>query len=172
LQPDIPVDGFVASTHGLGVDNLLHFYAFETGATEKEIIRAFTEQAGLGEATALPYLFAGDAKMLALFGQQFHKGITVTCPGFYGPQGRILRLPVSNPGLIDRLTEFRHGPHRISNFEMETSAIFGLGNLLGHACMSINVIIANRVRKEFSKDSGKAVENLIDAGIAALTQNS
>ncbi len=169
LQADIPVDGFVASTHGLGVDNLLHFYACETGATEKEIIRAFTEQVGLREATALPYLFPGDQEMLSLFGSNFHKGITVTCPGFYGPQGRVLRLPVSNPGLIDRLTEFRHGAHRISNFEMETSAIFGLGKLLGHACMSINVIIANRVRKEFSKDSGKAVENLIDAGLAALT---
>ena len=91
----------------------------------------------------------------------FHHGITVTCPGFYGPQGRVLRLGLSHPTLVDSLTSFRMGNHRISNFEMETSAIYGLCRLLGHNCLSINVIVANRVKKEFSKDGGADVENLI-----------
>ncbi|HRH35019.1 MAG TPA: phosphorylase, partial [Catalimonadaceae bacterium] len=84
-----------------------------------------------------------------------------TCPGFYGPQGRILRLPVRHPGLIEKLTTFRMGDIRISNFEMETSTIYGLGKLLGHNCLSLNAIVANRVRQEFSKDGNAAVEKLI-----------
>jgi uridine phosphorylase len=91
----------------------------------------------------------------------FHHGITVTCPGFYGPQGRVLRLGIRNPELVDRLTEFRFGQHRISNFEMETSAIYGLGRLLGHHCLSLNAIIANRIAKEFTKDAPSLIDSLI-----------
>jgi uridine phosphorylase len=172
LQADIPVDSFMASTYGIGLDNLLNFYAYEKTTEEKEMAQTFAREVGLSEETTIPYIFAGDPHMLSGLGSNFHKGITITCPGFFGPQGRILRLPLQNPGLIDRLTQFRYGSHRISNFEMETSAIFGLGKLLGHPSMSLNVIIANRVRKEFSKDYPAAVEKLIDAGIAALTQSS
>ena len=99
--------------------------------------------------------------MLKHFTDGFFHGITVTCPGFYGPQGRVLRLGLSNPGLIDALTTFSSGNNRITNFEMETSAIYGLGNLLGHQCLSLSAIVANRVKKEFSKDGGLAVQNLI-----------
>src|SRR4029078_5106365 len=98
-----------------------------------------------------------------------HKCITVTCPGVFGPQGRILRLGLSSPGLVDKLTHFSFNNHRITNFEMETSAIYGLGKLMGHECMSINTIIANRVLKEFSKDSNAAVEKMIKRSLEALT---
>ena len=108
-----------------------------------------------------PYVSSASASILKHFVDGFHHGITVTCPGFYGPQGRVLRLGLSHPTLVDSLTSFRMGNHRISNFEMETSAIYGLCRLLGHNCLSINVIVANRVKKEFSKDGGAAVENLI-----------
>ena len=99
--------------------------------------------------------------LLKEFVTNFHQGITVTCPGFYGPQGRVLRMGLANPQLIDRLTTFSFGPHRISNFEMETSAIYGMGKILGHHCLSLSAIVANRISKEFSKDGNKAVENLI-----------
>ncbi|HMD00796.1 MAG TPA: hypothetical protein VKH37_11615, partial [Ferruginibacter sp.] len=113
--------------------------------------------------------FAGSETLLKKFGKGFHKGITVTCPGFYGPQGRILRLGLSSPGLINKLTDFKFNNHRITNFEMETSAIYGLGRLMGHDCLSVNAIVANRVIQEFSKDSNAAVENLIVKALEVLT---
>ncbi len=161
LQPDIPVDCFVASTHGLGVDNLLNFYRHEQNEQEKELLHSFITHTQIHSVTGNPYISSGAASLIKHFVRDFHQGITVTCPGFYGPQGRILRLGIRNPELIDRLTDFRFGQHRITNFEMETSAIYGLGKLLGHHCLAVNAIVANRVKKEFSKDGLAAVEKLI-----------
>jgi uridine phosphorylase len=169
LQADIPVDSFVASTHGLGLDNLLNFYSYKKTVTDKEMADAFIDQTNLDTAITIPYVFSGSEILLQKFGSEFHKGITVTCPGFFGPQGRILRLGLSSPGLVDKLTHFNFNNLRITNFEMETSAIYGLGKLMGHECMSINVIIANRVLKEFSKDSNAAVEKMIKKALEALT---
>ncbi len=169
LQADIPVDSFVASTHGLGLDNLMNYYAYSKSSEEKEMISAFIAQTGLDTAITLPYISKGSDALLSKFPAVFHKGITVTCPGFYGPQGRILRLPLSSPGLINKLTGFNFHNNRITNFEMETSAIYGLGKLLGHHCLSVNAIVANRVAKQFSKDGNAAVENLITAALSALT---
>jgi len=161
LQADIPVDSFVASTHGLGVDNLLNFYRHEHNDQEKELLQSFVTHTQIHGQIGQPYITSGAASLLKHFVKDFNQGITVTCPGFYGPQGRILRLGIRNPDLINRLTDFRFGQHRITNFEMETSAIYGLGKLLGHHCLAVNAIVANRVRKEFSKDGKAAVENLI-----------
>lgn len=161
LQADIPVDSFVASTHGLGIDNLLNFYRLEHNDQEKELLQSFVTHTQLHGQVGQPYITNGAASLIKHFVDGFHQGITVTCPGFYGPQGRILRLGISNPNLVNRLTDFRFGQHRITNFEMETSAIYGLGKLLGHNCLAVNAIVANRVKKEFSKDGKAAVENLI-----------
>ncbi|MBE2230021.1 MAG: nucleoside phosphorylase [Chitinophagaceae bacterium] len=161
LQEDIPVDSFVASTHGLGVDNLLNFYRHEHNDEEKELLHSFITHTQIHSQTGDPYITRCATSLIKHFVEGFHQGITVTCPGFYGPQGRILRLGIRNPELINRLSDFRFGPHRISNFEMETSAIYGLGKLLGHHCLALNAIVANRVKKEFSKDGQAAVENLI-----------
>lgn len=169
LQADIPVDSFVASTHGLGLDNLLNFYAYTKSAEEKDMADAFIAQTKLNIEVTNPYAFGGSQALIKKFGDHFHKGITVTCPGFYGPQGRILRLGLSSPGLINRLTDFRFNNHRITNFEMETSAIYGLGRLMGHECLSVNAIVANRVVQQFSKDSNTAVEKLIKQALEALT---
>lgn len=169
LQADIPVDSMVASSHGLGLDNLLNFYSYEKNKADKEIAEAFISQTKLDTSITIPYCFSGSKLLLDKFGSAFHKGITVTCPGFFGPQGRVLRLNLASPGLVDKLTHFSFNNHRITNFEMETSAIYGLGRLLGHECMSANAIIANRVAKEFSKDNNKAVENLIKNALEALT---
>lgn len=161
LQADIPVDSLVASTHGLGVDNLLHFYRMEQNEEEKQLLQSFITHTQITAPMSMPYIHSAAPSLLKHFVNGFHQGITVTCPGFYGPQGRVLRLGVRNPNLINRLTDFRFGPHRISNFEMETSAIYGLGSLLGHHCLALNAIVANRVLQNFSKDGKAAVETLI-----------
>jgi len=160
LQREIPVDSFVASTHGLGLDNLLNFYRRGNNDEEKQIQQSFITHTQM-EAITTPYINGASPALLKEFVADFHQGITVTCPGFYGPQGRVLRLGLAQPQLIDSLTSFSFGNHRISNFEMETSAIYGLGKLLGHHCLSLSAIVANRISKEFSKDGNGAVENLI-----------
>ncbi len=167
LQADIPVDSLVAGTHGLGLDNLLNFYRLDNNMEEQELLKSFVEHTQLA-GTIQPYIASCSRHIIKHFVEGFHQGITVTCPGFYGPQGRILRLGISNPTLVDNLTTFRFGSHRISNFEMETSAIYGLGKLLGHHCLSVNVIVANRVRKEFSKDGAAAVEFMIKSCLGII----
>lgn len=171
LQLDIPVDSFVASTHGLGIDNLLNFYRHENNEEEKQLVQAFLTQTQLQNTFSLPYISTAGASLLKHFTDGFHQGITVTCPGFYGPQGRVLRMGLTNPHLIDRLTEYNFGNHRITNFEMETSAIYGMGRILGHQCLSLSAIVANRISKEFSKDGAKAVENLITTALQIIVDN-
>ncbi len=161
LQAEIPVDSFVASTHGLGLDNLLNFYTHDSNEEEKQIMQAFHTHTQLHQGTSSPYITGAGVSLLKEFVTGFHQGITVTCPGFYGPQGRVLRMGLTYPHLIDRLTSFSFGNHRISNFEMETSALYGMGKILGHHCLSLSVIVANRISREFSNDGGRAVENLI-----------
>ena len=138
----------------------MHYYRMTNNEEELQLLQHFVTHTQLN-GNIQPYVSSASASILKHFVDGFHHGITVTCPGFYGPQGRVLRLGLSHPTLVDSLTSFRMGNHRISNFEMETSAIYGLCRLLGHNCLSINVIVANRVKKEFSKDGGAAVENLI-----------
>lgn len=171
LQPEIAVDSFIASTHGLGIDNLLNFYRLEQNDEEKQLLHSFVTSTQMHSKIGYPYIAGASASLIKHFVKDFYQGITVTCPGFYGPQGRILRLGVSNPELINRLTQFSFGQHRITNFEMETSAIYGLSRLLGHNCLSLNAVIANRVSKEFSKDGKAAVENLIVRVLEIVSQN-
>lgn len=168
LQADVPVDSFVASTHGLGLDNLLNFYRLEHNEEERQLLQSFITHSQLHMQVTNPYISSASYSLLKHFVQGYHQGITVTCPGFYGPQGRVLRLGVRNPQLISSLSSFHFGNHRITNFEMETSAIFGLGRLLGHHCLALNAIVANRVRQEFTKDGAAAVENLIMQSLAII----
>jgi uridine phosphorylase len=161
LREEIAVDSFVAGTFGLGFDNVMHFYKIPNTETENNIIHSFKGHTGLSVGHVIPYIYEGDQQLLSIFNKGYYQGITVGCPGFYGPQGRILRLELAYPGLIDKLTTFRYEDHFISNFEMESSAIYGLGKALGHRCISLNAIVANRVVQQFSKDSAAAVEALI-----------
>jgi len=171
LQRDIPVDSLVASTFGLGLDNLMHYYRRESNEVESQLLQAFNTHTQLESSKIYPYIQMASIQLLKYFTQPYHQGITVTCPGFYGPQGRILRLNLAYPLLIDQLSNFKLGNHRITNFEMETSAIYGLGKLLAHQCLSLNVIVANRITKEFSKDSGLAVENVIKQSLQIITDS-
>jgi uridine phosphorylase len=168
LQGEVGVNELVAGTHGLGIDNVLHFYERENNEEEKAILAAFDEHTKISAHKIQPYIASASAGLLKHFTEGYSHGITVTCPGFYGPQGRILRLPLKMPNLVDQMTSFKYGQHRIANFEMETSAIYGLCNLLGHQCLSINVIIANRVKKEYSKDMGKAVNHMIEKSLGII----
>lgn len=171
LQADIPVDSFVASTHGLGLDNLLNFYRHEQNDEEQQLIQSFVTHIQMHGQMSYPYISSAAGSLLKHFVKDFHRGITTTCPGFYGPQGRILRLGIRNPDLINRLTDFRFGQYRITNFEMETSAIYGLGKLLGHNCLAINAIVANRIVKEFTKDGKAVVEKMIVKFIETFSES-
>ncbi len=168
MQADIPVDDFVVSTHGLGIDNLLNFYTHDINNEEKNLLQQFITHTQVNEQVSQPYINTASSALLKHFVEGFHHGITVTCPGFYGPQGRVLRLGISHPDLIDRLTEFQMGNHRITNFEMETAAIYGLGKLLGHQCISLSAIVANRVNHTFSGNGALAVENLIEKALEII----
>jgi uridine phosphorylase len=162
LQADIPVDSMVVGTHGLGLDNVLHYYAdFEHSAHEQQLCNEFANYTGLHKSAIQPYAILGSTKLLAHFGAEFHKGITVTCPGFYAPQGRVVKAALKFPELVNMLSTFKFEQTRITNFEMETSAIYGLGKVFGHHCLSINTIVANRQTKTFSKDGKAAVDKMI-----------
>lgn len=169
LQADIPVDSFVASTHGLGIDNLLHFYRHQQNEEENQLIQSFVTHTQIQHQTGLPYISSAAPSLLKHFGTNFHHGITVTCPGFYGPQGRVLRMGLKNPDLVNRLTGFRFGAHRISNFEMETAAIYGLGRLMGHQCLALNVIVANRVTQQFSPNAPAQIDQLIQQFLSTFS---
>jgi uridine phosphorylase len=161
LQKEIEVDSFVASTHVFGLDNLMNFYLLNNNEEEKQLLQAFNTHTQMHQRISNPYVAGADISLLKNFVAGYHQGITVTCPGFYGPQGRVLRMGLAHPELIDQLTTFSFGQHRITNFEMETSAIYGMGKVLGHHCLSLSAIVANRISKQFSKDGAAAVENLI-----------
>ena len=169
LQADIPIDSFFVSTHGLGIDNLLNFYRHEQNEEEKQLLHSFVTQTQLHNRFSYPYISGAAASLMKYFVNGFHRGITVTCPGFYGPQGRMLRLGLSNPELINRLTQFQFGQHKISNFEMETAGLYGLSKILGHHCLSLSAIVANRISKEFSKDAESLMEELISQTLEIIS---
>lgn len=161
LQSDIPIDSFVMSSYGLDINGMLHFYQIDS-ASNPEIEDAFIRHTQWSKNKARPIVIS-NSKVLEdrFFSSRTHIGITATAGGFYGPQGRILRLPLQDPKLNSKMDSFRFNNHRISNLEMETSVIYGLSKLLGHEALSLNAIIANRATGEFSKDPKHVVELLI-----------
>lgn len=161
LQGDIPVDTYVASSHGMGLDGLLNYYAGLDLCDVPGIANAFMAHAGWTKGMPYPYVVKGSESLLNAIAHDQTKGITATAPGFYGPQGRQLRLAPALPDLNEKLGSFEFEGHRVTNFEMETSALYGLGNLLGHECATICAIIANRVARTYSKDYRKTVNELI-----------
>ncbi|MBC7694770.1 MAG: nucleoside phosphorylase [Burkholderiales bacterium] len=169
LQADIPVNGIVVSSYGLGLDGLLNFYDNWESVCDNTISDSFIKHTGWTPNLPYPYCAKASDQLISKFQKGTHIGITATAPGFYGPQGRQIRLKAAMPNLNELLTDFRFGDHRITNFEMETSALYGLGKLLNHNCLTACVIIANRVRKEFTSDYTKSVEILIEESLQRLT---
>ena len=170
LQEDVSVDSFVASTHGLGIDNLMNFYVHDNNEEDKQLLHSFVTQTQLHSRFSYPYIAGAAMSLMKYFVEGYHQGITVTCPGFYGPQGRVLRLGITNPHLIDRLTDFKFGQHRITNFEMETAGIYGLGKALQHNCVSLSAVVANRIHKNFSTDGLALVERLIKKTLEIISE--
>jgi uridine phosphorylase len=168
LQADIPVDSLVASSHGIGLDNVMHYYQWANTQFETELTDAFIKHTALEHKNIVPYAVQGSANLLHHFTEGYHHGITVTCPGFYAPQGRVVRAGLQFPELVNQLSSFKYEQLRITNFEMETSAIFGLGRVFGHHCLALNTIVANRITKTFTKDGGKSVEKMIEKSLAIL----
>ena len=161
LQPGIPVDSLVASAYGLGFDGLMHFYDFDPSLAEMDMADAFAKHLNWSTKLPYPYIFEASSLLMEKMAPDLVKGITCTANGFYGPQGRELRLPLAFPDMNDLIEGFEYGKHRITNLEMETSALYGLGKLLNHHTLTICNVIANRIRKEYSKDVQKSVDAMI-----------
>jgi uridine phosphorylase len=161
LQANIPVDSIVMSTFGLGLDNMLRSYVIDA-ISHPEMEDAFVEQTNWDLKKGKPQVISCSEKLEKRFeSNQIFKGLTATAPGFYGPQGRILRLAIQAPELNHKMDHFKFKDNRITNLEMETAAIYGLAKLLGHEALSLNAIIANRANGAFSEDPYKAVDALI-----------
>lgn len=170
LQADIPVDSMVMSAYGLGLDNMLRSYLIDS-ISEKEMEEAFIAQTNWDLKKGRPYVIAGSDVLIKKFeSDQIFKGFTGTAGGFYGPQGRVLRLNIQDPELNSKMDAFNFNGTRMTNLEMETGAIYGLGKLLGHQCLSLNAIIANRANGTFSEDPYKTVDQLIEYTLMKLTE--
>ena len=161
LQDHIPVDSFIVSTHGLDINGMLHSYKIDA-IRNTDIEEAFVQQTNWHPNKAYPIVIKGSLKLEKTFeSDKVHKGLTATAGGFYGPQGRVLRLAIQDEELNSKMDNFNFNGVKIANFEMETSAIFGLAKLMGHEAISLNAVIANRVLGTFSKNPGTVIKNLI-----------
>lgn len=170
LQADIPVDSMVMSKFGLGLDNMLRSYLIDN-ISHPEIEEAFMAQTNWDLKKGKPYVISCSEKLEKLIeSDQIFKGLTATAGGFYGPQGRVLRLPIQDTELNHKMDSFVFEGNRITNLEMETAAIYGLSTLLGHQALSLNAIIANRANGTFSEDPYKAVDALITYTLNKLAQ--
>lgn len=161
LQSDIPAGSYVTSEYGLGLDGLIYYYNYQFDDDEKELRSKINEHLKWDPNLSVPYLIKSSDELIHKIGHDMIKGITATATGFYGPQGRNLSLPLSNPNMNDQLQSFAHNDHRIINFEMETSALYGLGKMLGHHCCTCCLILANRAKKEYVKNYQEAMDGLI-----------
>lgn len=162
LQADIPTGAFVFSSYALGLDGLLHFYAESEQVRELDMEKAIAEHTRWKSDWPAPYVVSADQHLLGQLAGTHPTGITVTAGGFYGPQGRKLRLSVSHPEFNDCISSFLWNNLRCTNYEMETSALYGLSKLMGHRACTACVIIANRKRGEFLPDYKPHVKNLIE----------
>ncbi len=160
IQEDIPLDSFVVSEVAVGFDSLLNFY--ECGdILDSEFSEALVEHLQFPKEKGAPYVINADPGLLEKFSDGFYRGVTLTNCGFYGPQGRVLRLKLKDPELNKKLESFSYSGKKITNLEMETSGIYGLSKLLGHRAISLNAIVANRATGEFSSNPKKTVDTLI-----------
>jgi uridine phosphorylase len=170
LQAAIPCDSFVMSKFGLGLDNMLRSYLIDN-ITHKDIEDAFIKQTDWDIRKGRPYVIGcSETLEKRLESDNIFKGFTGTAGGFYGPQGRVLRLEIQDTNLNSKMDSFDYKGIKMTNLEMETGAIYGLGKLLGHECLSLNAIIANRATGTFSDDPYKAVDALIQYTLGKLAE--
>lgn len=170
IQQDIPADEVVVSTHAFGLDGLLNFYSFEMSPDENEIHREIIQQTKWNKQMNVPYLVSASPSLIDRIGKNYHPGITITAPGFYAPQGRALRLAPRVPHLNEQFRAFRFKQHRLVNYEMETSALYGLSRLLGHQACTVCAVVANRYANSFSKDYKPVINKIITEVLDNLVQ--
>ena len=160
LQEEIPVGSFIATAKAVGFDGVLHFYEGYEWCIDHMLADALASHLEWPDTLAYPYAVEADQTLLEKFASGMNRGITVSSPGFYGPQGRRLRLEPFDGDLNDNLASFRFRGERITNYEMESSAIYGLAKLLNHKALTICVVIGNRVTGEFLADYKPAIKSL------------
>ena len=162
LQPYTPVGTFVASVKSIGIDGLLNFYAGRNDVCNLELEEAFKKHMNWSPLLSAPYVIDGDKELVdRIAGEDMVRGITIACGGFFGPQGRELRIPLADPHQNEKVESFVYGDLRITNFEMESSALAGLSALMGHKAMTCCMVIANRVAKEANANYKNSIDNLI-----------
>ncbi|WP_410221648.1 nucleoside phosphorylase [Pedobacter sp.] len=167
VQGDIPMGTILASTYGLGLDALMHYYKQNNSAEEKNLLIQINNHFSRIEGIS-PYLTAASNKLLENIAYDMAKGITVTAPGFYAPQGRQVRAKNAVNNFIEQINSFKYGNNRITNLEMETAGIYALAKTLGHNALSVNAILASRVKFEFSSNPNQIVEKAIKTVLERL----
>jgi uridine phosphorylase len=158
MQESIPAGTLLASAYGLGLDSLMVYYHLPQHGMASQLAAAVREKLGLPYT---PYCVQASGKLLARFGGSMQKGITVTCPGFFGPQGRKVRLEPAFPEIFNLLGSINLNEYAFTNFEMETAGYYALGKLLGHEVLSLNAIVANRINQTFISDTDAILDELI-----------
>ena len=170
LQPDLPVNSFVISQKSIGFDGMLNFYANREKYCDLEFENAFKTFTNWNKSLPTFYIADASEKLISKFDDTiFKKGVTISAPGFYGPQGRVLRLPLAVPELNTQIEEFRYKSYKITNFEMESSAIYGLSKMLGHEALTVCLIIANRVNLTANQNYRVEMKKLISLVLERLT---
>jgi len=167
IQEDIPMDSILVSEYGLGLDSLMQYYVHEVSSDERLLQDALRTHFHSLEGI-LPYISSADHGLLKTIGKDLIKGITLTAPGFYSPQGREVRAKASFSGLLKLFRSFSFEGQRITNLEMETAGIYALSKALGHKAISINAILANRVNYKFSSNPAKTIDGAIQLVLARL----
>jgi len=171
LQPDIEVgDSYVATRYALGLDGLLYFYEKHKEVNEVAMRDAFIEQMNYPKDLPLPYIVEGSKTLFERLAQGYYQGVTATAPGFYGPQGRTLRMHLTYPENNRKVEAFEYQGWHVCNFEMESSALYGLGKMMGHNCLTICVAIANRVTEKFASDYHPYIRKLVLNTLERLTE--
>lgn len=172
LQPDIPVNSFVVSEKSIGFDGMLNFYANRQQFCDIQFEKAFKDFIRWNPSLPTFYVVDAAETLRSKFTEPpFVQGVTISAPGFYGPQGRVLRLPLAEPELNHKIENFRFGKHRITNFEMESSAIYGLSKMLGHEALTVCLIIANRVALKANESYHDSMKSLINLVLQRLTRD-
>ena len=170
IQPDIPIGSFIFSHISVGCDGLLNWYANREKVTIPDMEKAFMAHCNWDKHLPAPYFIKADQELINLFSDSTVKGVTISASGFYGPQGRVLRIPLAMPDMLERFESFRFGEHRITNFEMEGSALAGLSKQLGHRAATVCCAIANRYHQGASPDYKPFVEKLVKLSLDKLTE--
>jgi uridine phosphorylase len=171
LHADIPINSFVISKKSIGFDGLLNFYAGRNRIADLPFEKAFIEYTGWDELLAKPYVVECSGTLFkTISGSETISGINISAPGFYGPQGRVLRLPLADAELNHKIESFRFEGQKITNYEMESSAIYGLSKLMGHKALTICAIIANRVTLEANENYQPVMKKLVEYILEKLTE--